>query len=257
MQAGAASRPARTLLPPPTQSTRSDKDRPTEPSKPLAHACLASVTGGGDERTSAERRTRPGRPAGSARGCRKPTDQARATARAPTGPGGVSGRDTGRGTRRTLVLLPDGRVFSVRARAKVTCWERGAAGIVGELVGLDAPTVSVQDLARLGRQARCGWLADALVTVRPHGSPPLAFAAWRGDDGTPWPRSPSTAPSRPTPATRWPGCYARRYRPACHPSPCPTEPPGPAPDHPPGLARDHPVQHRRRPRPGSAQHHAA
>lgn len=86
------------------------------------------------------------------------------------GPGGVSGRYTGRATPRTLVLLPDGRVFSARTRAKVTGWERGAAGAVRELLTLAFPDVTdaggwaatTARLADAGRQTRSAWLAEML-----------------------------------------------------------------------------------------------
>jgi hypothetical protein len=45
----------------------------------------------------------------------------------------------GRGTRRSLVLLPDATVLSARAMAKVTGAERGAAGVIARLVAHGAP----------------------------------------------------------------------------------------------------------------------
>lgn len=51
----------------------------------------------------------------------------------------LNGRYTGRGTSRPLTLLPDGRVFSARARAKVTGGERGAAHVRARLIELGAP----------------------------------------------------------------------------------------------------------------------
>jgi hypothetical protein len=46
---------------------------------------------------------------------------------------------TGRGTRRSLVLLPDATVLSARAMAKVTGLERGAEGVIARLVAHGAP----------------------------------------------------------------------------------------------------------------------
>lgn len=46
---------------------------------------------------------------------------------------------TGRGTKRSIVVLPDGTVLSARSIAKVTGGERGAAGVLARLAGLGAP----------------------------------------------------------------------------------------------------------------------
>lgn len=57
----------------------------------------------------------------------------------------------GRGTRRTLVLLPDATALSARAMAKVTGGERGAAGVIARLVAHGAPhpdTVPATELLR-------------------------------------------------------------------------------------------------------------
>lgn len=70
----------------------------------------------------------------------------------------LNGVYTGRGTARTLTLLPDGRVFSARARAKVTGGERGAAHVRAGLVELGAPAPAAGEPAG-------EWLARALAAV--------------------------------------------------------------------------------------------
>lgn len=65
----------------------------------------------------------------------------------------------GRGTRRSLVVLPDASVLTARAIAKVTARERGHAGVVSRLVALGAtPPCPGGDLAV--------WLRVALDEVR-------------------------------------------------------------------------------------------
>lgn len=85
---------------------------------------------------------------------------------------GATGRYTGRGTPRTLTLLPDGRVFSARTRAKVTAWDRGGPAAVRELVDLGAPAPvdghGCTGWAALGAMTPAGrgaWVADALAAV--------------------------------------------------------------------------------------------
>lgn len=48
-------------------------------------------------------------------------------------------RYTGRGTPRTLTVLPDGSVLTARSRAKITGNEVGAAGVTARLLALGAP----------------------------------------------------------------------------------------------------------------------
>ncbi|GAA4442574.1 Mom family adenine methylcarbamoylation protein [Phytohabitans houttuyneae] len=89
------------------------------------------------------------------------------------------GRYLGRGTARTLTVLPDGTVLTARAQSKVRRAERGAAGVRARLVGLgahrycasvppdgwnptpDAPAWSA--LPPLRQQA--AWLEHALAAV--------------------------------------------------------------------------------------------
>jgi len=85
---------------------------------------------------------------------------------------GATGRYTGRGTPRTLTILPDGRVFSARTRAKVTAWDRGGPAAVRELVDLGASGPvdghGCTGWAALGGMTaveRGAWLTDALAAV--------------------------------------------------------------------------------------------
>jgi hypothetical protein len=55
----------------------------------------------------------------------------------------------GRGTLRTLALLPDGRVFSERAQQKVRSAEQGVAYAVAQLVGCGAPPPACLEPASL------------------------------------------------------------------------------------------------------------
>lgn len=64
-------------------------------------------------------------------------------------------RFTGRGTARTLTVLPDGTVLTARSRAKLTGGEPGAAGVEHRLTVLGAP-------ARAAGQSRGQWLPHAL-----------------------------------------------------------------------------------------------
>lgn len=64
-------------------------------------------------------------------------------------------RFTGRGTARTLTLLPDGTVLTARSRAKLTGGEPGAAGVERRLLLLGAPP-------RTARQSPGQWLTEAL-----------------------------------------------------------------------------------------------
>ncbi|MDT5024256.1 MAG: hypothetical protein QOE61_682 [Micromonosporaceae bacterium] len=61
---------------------------------------------------------------------------------------------TGRGTPRTLILLPDGTALTARAAAKVTGGERGRDGVVARLVAQGATPPAGEDPAE--------WLAQAL-----------------------------------------------------------------------------------------------
>ena len=65
-------------------------------------------------------------------------------------------RYTGRGTPRTLTMLPDGSVLPARSMQKVRAGERGSAGVVARLVQLGADPLT-------GNPA--GWLAGALERV--------------------------------------------------------------------------------------------
>lgn len=85
---------------------------------------------------------------------------------------GATGRYTGRGTPRTLTLLPDGRVFSARTRAKITAYDRGGPAAVRELVELGAPApvdahgcTGWAALGGMDPRGRGAWLADALAAV--------------------------------------------------------------------------------------------
>lgn len=64
----------------------------------------------------------------------------------------------GRGTRRSLIMLPDGSVLTARARAKVTSRERGHQGVVERLQGLGAAPAPPQ--GSLG-----AWLAGSLDQI--------------------------------------------------------------------------------------------
>jgi hypothetical protein len=65
---------------------------------------------------------------------------------------------TGRGRARTLTLLPDGRVFSDRARAKLIGGERGAGHVRAGLVAAGAPDPAAGE-------APAVWLRRALAAV--------------------------------------------------------------------------------------------
>lgn len=65
---------------------------------------------------------------------------------------------TGRATARTLTLLPDGRVFSARSRAKVTGGESGADGVRAGLIALGAPPPAAGE-------PPSAWLRRALAGV--------------------------------------------------------------------------------------------
>lgn len=68
---------------------------------------------------------------------------------------------TGRGTPRSLVLLPDATALTARALAKVTGREQGAQGVIARLVALGAPTPDETD----SDQASRVWLERALRSV--------------------------------------------------------------------------------------------
>jgi hypothetical protein len=65
---------------------------------------------------------------------------------------------TGRGTARTLTVLPDGTVLTARSRAKLTGGEAGAAGVARRLEALGAPP-------RLPGQAAGQWVTEALEHI--------------------------------------------------------------------------------------------
>lgn len=65
---------------------------------------------------------------------------------------------TGRGTARTLTVLPNGTVLTARTIAKITGRESGAAGAIARLVDMGAPRKPDR---RTGRE----WLPEALATI--------------------------------------------------------------------------------------------
>ena len=69
---------------------------------------------------------------------------------------------TGRGTARTLRLLPDGTVFSDRAAQKIRAGERGATYAAAQLVKAGAPKA---DLTSLSAEERRKWLRGAIARV--------------------------------------------------------------------------------------------
>lgn len=69
---------------------------------------------------------------------------------------------TGRGTARTLRLLPDASVFSDRAAQKIRKGERGAEYASAQLVRAGAPPI---DLARTSEEDRRAWLRAAVAQV--------------------------------------------------------------------------------------------
>lgn len=64
----------------------------------------------------------------------------------------------GRGTARTLTMLPDGTTLTARARQKVIAGERGHAGVIARLVALGAPAPAPE-------QALGAWIDTALRAV--------------------------------------------------------------------------------------------
>jgi len=103
-----------------------------------------------------------------------------------------NGRYLGRATARTLDLLPDGRVFSARARQKVLGGERGWVYAAAQLEAFGAPACPSDP------DARAAWLKAALArysrSVRHPGNHRYAWAlhAKAGMVGTPqpYPKSP-------------------------------------------------------------------
>jgi hypothetical protein len=80
----------------------------------------------------------------------------------------AGGRYLGRGTARTLWMLPDGSVLSERAAQKVRAGERGSGGVQARLVALGASPLAEQAAvqARAGVElSRSGWLRQALAQV--------------------------------------------------------------------------------------------
>jgi len=69
---------------------------------------------------------------------------------------------TGRGTARTIRLLPDGTVFSERAMSKVRSAERGMEYAAAQLVRSGAREVAVESLSEDERRA---WLREAVAAV--------------------------------------------------------------------------------------------
>jgi hypothetical protein len=63
----------------------------------------------------------------------------------------------GRGTPRTLILLPDGTALTARAAAKVTGGERGCDGVVARLIAHGATAPAGESPAE--------WLAEALRRI--------------------------------------------------------------------------------------------
>lgn len=86
-----------------------------------------------------------------------------------------NGRCLGRGTARTLALLPDGRVFSERSRSKIRGLERGWRYCVAELEGYGAAPYQGGEDAGAAR----AWLAEQLPRVtRPLRHPGNWKYAW-------------------------------------------------------------------------------
>jgi len=108
----------------------------------------------------------------------------------------LNGIYTGRGTARTLTLLPDGRVFSARARAKVTGDERGSSHVRAGLVTLGAPHPEPSEPAG-------AWLTRALVTVGAHTvrHPGNHRYVWTIGDRSARRSTPIALPSLPYPTT--------------------------------------------------------
>jgi hypothetical protein len=80
----------------------------------------------------------------------------------------TGGRYLGRGTARTITLLPDGTVLTARAQSKVRRGERGAAGVRARLVALGARPLAdmVAEHARIGVDLTpAAWLDHALAQV--------------------------------------------------------------------------------------------
>ena len=89
---------------------------------------------------------------------------------------------TGRGTARTLALLPDGGVFSARAAQKIRAGERGMAYAAEQLVRAGAPRI---DLDRASPEERRAWLREAIARVtRPLRHPGNFRYAWTLDRRT-------------------------------------------------------------------------
>ncbi|WP_125806349.1 hypothetical protein [Actinoplanes sp. ATCC 53533] len=78
------------------------------------------------------------------------------------------GRYLGRGTRRTIAVLPDGTVLTARAQSKVCRGERGAQGVQARLCRLGARPLAemVAGYARTGRDLTpAAWLVLALQQI--------------------------------------------------------------------------------------------
>lgn len=69
---------------------------------------------------------------------------------------------TGRGTARTLRLLPDGGVFSARSAQKIRAGERGLRYAAAQLVRAGAPPIDVE---RASEEERRAWLRAAVASV--------------------------------------------------------------------------------------------
>jgi hypothetical protein len=118
-------------------------------------------------------------------------------------------RYTGRGTARTLTLLPDGTVLPDRSAQKVRAGERGFAGVIDRLVLLGAmPPGAVygMPLFLLTPEQRAVWLREQLAAigvrrVRHHGNHRYAIPIGSrgqarrtpiGFESLPFPKSPDT-----------------------------------------------------------------
>ncbi|MBQ1048480.1 hypothetical protein KBX50_08385 [Micromonospora sp. C51] len=121
---------------------------------------------------------------------------------------------TGRATKRTLSMLPDGTVLTARSAAKVTGWERGAGGVVARLEDLGAPRFDPA-----GWMTPTAWLSHALdriaVRVRHRGNHRYA---WTIGDRATRRRTPIALQERPRPqeidpAARIPESLAHQLRP--------------------------------------------
>jgi hypothetical protein len=144
----------------------------------------------------------------------------------------------GRGTPRTLTLLPDGRVLSDRAQQKVRAADRGVCYAVRQLVACGAEPPRSWEPAALTAWL-LEWKGQLCRTVRHRGNHKYAWPVGRRvqlPEGLPYPKDLGLLlrQRRPCPAGRLAGIPARSL-PAVPPAPTP--PPLPRPADPPGQLR--------------------